>query len=89
MGEVRVIDKKDFYEMFIDALRNGKKFKLEDKIVDGSIDILEIYERIENDGELRKLIDKDSNLNLDIKIDFRDVIKLTKNVVITNFVVID
>ena len=72
--EKRVITSEEFYKEFIDALKSEKKvFKLENCIINGNVDILEVYKRIENDEELRKLIDKDSNLNLYIEIDFIDV----------------
>ncbi|XRP96728.1 pentapeptide repeat-containing protein [Methanocaldococcus sp. 16A] len=65
---VKVIDKEtgeiigEFYDMFIDALKsNNKIFKLKNCIVEGDIDIIDIYERIKGDEKLKKLISKEKD----------------------------
>ena len=40
--EKEVITNEDFYKEFIAYLKEGKDFKLENKIVEGNIDILKI-----------------------------------------------
>ena len=73
MGK-KVITNKDFYKRFIECLKIGVSFGLEGKIVEGDIDIKEIYERIKNikDKEL-----KGAKLE---KRDYKIIIKININV---------
>ncbi|AIJ05472.1 hypothetical protein JH146_0623 [Methanocaldococcus bathoardescens] len=43
--------------MFIECLKKGKDFRLENCIVDGYVDIREIYNRIKNDNGLKGLLE--------------------------------
>jgi hypothetical protein len=59
--KVEVIDKmtgevKDFYKEFIEHLKKREDFKLENCIINGNVDILEVYERIKDDDELKELV---------------------------------
>ena len=63
---------EDFYEKFINCLKSGEKFEIYDAVVEGDIDIEEIYERIKNikDKELKgaKLEKKDYKIIIKINI---------------------
>ncbi|WP_421077018.1 pentapeptide repeat-containing protein [Methanothermococcus sp. Ax23] len=65
---------EEFYEKFIECLKSGDEFKIYDAVVEGNIDIKEIYERIKNikDEEL-----KGATLE---KKDYKIIIKININV---------
>ena len=55
----RVISSEEFTDRFIECLKEGKTFRLKDCIVEGDIDILDIYkrikERIKDEKRLKEL----------------------------------
>ena len=57
--EKEVITNEDFYKEFIVYLKEGKDFKLENKIVEGNIDILKICERIKSNNIGSRYITQD------------------------------
>jgi hypothetical protein len=79
--KVRIIYNKnkkeeDFYEKFIEALKSEEKiFELNDCVVDGSVSIVDIYNMINENTELKnKLITyENGNICINIKIEFRDI----------------
>ena len=56
------ITNKEFIDRFVECLEKGEDFILEDCIVKGDIDILDIYEkineRIKDEEKLKKLIEE-------------------------------
>ncbi|EHP86942.1 pentapeptide repeat-containing protein [Methanotorris formicicus] len=68
--EKEVIKSKEFIDRFVECLEKGEDFTLEDCIVEGDVDILDIYDRIKDDEELKRLIDKQKDT---------DVITITTN----------
>ena len=52
----KVISSEEFIDMFVECLGKGKEFRLEDCIVEGDVNILDIYERIKDNEKLKELI---------------------------------
>ncbi|MDK2790444.1 MAG: hypothetical protein PWP15_951 [Methanothermococcus sp.] len=70
---------EDFYEEFINALKSEEKvFNLNDCVIDGSVSIVDIYNKIIKEEEnLKNRLIKEKNgdicIDIDIKIDFTNV----------------
>jgi hypothetical protein len=88
------ITKKDFYNQFMEHLKEGKDFELKNKIVEGDINILEIYEKIKG-KELKgaTIEQKDNkiiiNINIDIHlydIKFKENFKLSETAYTTRYI---
>ncbi|AEF95860.1 pentapeptide repeat-containing protein [Methanotorris igneus] len=83
--EKEVITNKEFIDKFVECLKKGKNFKLENCIIEGDVDIRDIYNRIKDDEKLKKLIseqkDKESaivdknviTINAGINLSFHNV----------------
>ena len=76
--EKRAISSEEFIDRFVECLEKGEDFKLENCIVEGDIDILDIYEeikkKIKDKEKLKELITKEGfkitiNANISICID--------------------
>ncbi|AEF96302.1 hypothetical protein [Methanotorris igneus] len=74
--EKKVITNKEFIDRFVKCLKNGTKFELKDYVVDGNVDILEIYKKIKEEikdkEKLKELIEeKDDVIYVKINIEIR------------------
>jgi exonuclease III len=61
MGK-KIISSEEFIDRFVECLEKGKEFRLENCIVEGDVNILDIYERIKekikDEEKLKKLIEE-------------------------------
>lgn len=74
--EKEVISSREFIDRFVECLEKGEDFKLKDCVVEGNVDILNIYEMIK-DKELKggyiEKKDDEIVVNINIKVDIYNV----------------